>query len=125
GRVAGPPPLAPTPPERTLYGFFPVIPHFNCIMGSGSCFRKSTHVIPCKKMGKSGSLSFGASLSKTGITGHFRFTNCWSNAYISISCQGPLPFAPTKTAADLISPICCSNKGSHGCPGGSCHSSSQ
>ena len=100
----------------------PVIPHSNLSIGSSSVLRKSTHVMPCKKMGKFGSV--GAPSNSTGITGHLRLTNSRKNAFNSCCCQGPIPSLPTKTAADLILPICSSNSVCHGSPGCNSHSSS-
>src|SRR6202043_1993108 len=102
---------------------FPVIPHTNRSIGSGSCLRKSTHVIPLRKIGNSG--TWGESGSKVGITGQPRFTNSLRKAYNSCFCQGPRSFLLTNTAADLIFPICCSNKCCQSNPGRSSHSSNQ
>src|SRR2546421_4954521 len=76
-----------------------------------------------RKGGSSGAFSQSGRIA--GITGQSRFTNCRRKAYSSLSCQGPRPFLPTKTAADLILPICSSSNGCHGSPGRSSHSSSQ
>ena len=82
----------------------PVMPQINCSIGSGSLLRKSTHVMPSRKIGSSGVFSQSGRI--TGITGHSRFTNCRRKAASSASCQGPTPFFPTNTAADLIFLIC-------------------
>ena len=92
-------------------------------MGSGSDSRKSTHVMPTRKSGRSG--SFGASGKSTGITGDLCSTNLRRKAASSWCCQGPTPSLPTNTAADLTQPICCSSASCHGRPGRSSHSSSQ
>src|SRR5947209_18329778 len=76
-----------------------------------------------RKGGSSGAFSQSGRIA--GITGQSRFRNCRRKAYSSLSCQGPLPFLPTKTAADLILPICSSSSGCHGSPGRNFHSSSQ
>src|SRR2546423_13387546 len=76
-----------------------------------------------RKGGSSGAFSQSGRIA--GITGQSRFTSCRRKAYSSLSCQGPLPFLPTKTAADLILPICSSSSGCHGSPGRNSHSSSQ
>ena len=53
--------------KLTIPSRFPVIPQISCFIGSGSCLRKSTQVIPLRNTGSFG--SSGASDNNTGITG--------------------------------------------------------
>jgi hypothetical protein len=111
--------VIPLQSNRTLSS----LPQINCFIGTGVDFRKSTQVMFPKKGGRFG--FWGASARRTGITGQPRLMNSLRNASNSMCCQGPRLDLPTKTAADLIWPICCCSNLCQGRPGCSSHSSNQ
>ena len=118
--LPGSPTPATTAPEDA--GTLPEMPKISRSKGSGSALRKSTDVRSARKSGSSGSR--GAFSRNTGITGIPRFTQALRKAPISSDCHGPIPSAPTNTAADFTARICSSSSGCQRSPGRSAHSSS-
>src|SRR5262249_27642366 len=96
----------------------PVTPQYSPSLATASSSRRSTHVFILTNGGSEG--FSGHPGSSTGITEHPRSTSSPRNALISTACHGPMPLAPTNTAAALTTPTCAGRPSTAGKPGRSC-----